>query len=92
MALVAPVLVATTEVGAPGTVASVVTELDAVEYTEAPKLFLAVTVNVYAVPGDKPPIVIVPLPAWDSVPSRFPGLEMAVYAVIVSPPLYKGAV
>lgn len=45
LTLVAPVFVATTEVGAPGTVESVRTELDAVDDEEIPKLLVAFTVN-----------------------------------------------
>lgn len=49
--------VAVTEVGAPGTVAGV-TEFDAVDETLVPTAFVAVTVNVYAVPFVRPVTVI----------------------------------
>jgi hypothetical protein len=43
-----------------------------------PILLVAVTVNVYACPVVKPLTVIVPLPAWLSVPIILPGLLVAV--------------
>jgi hypothetical protein len=43
---------------------------------------------VYAVPGDNPLTVIVPL---DAEPEKLPGVDTAVYEVIVSP-LLAGAV
>jgi hypothetical protein len=57
--IVACVLVATavTPVGAPGTVAGV-TEFDAVDDALVPTPFVALTVNVYAVPLAKPVTVI----------------------------------
>lgn len=48
--------------------------------------------NVYAVPVDKPVTVIVPEPAVDSVPVIPPGEDVAVYKVMVAPPLSAGAV
>lgn len=78
VALVELVLVASSEVGAPGTVASVVTELEAADAAEVPEVFVPVTVNVYAVPGDNPFTVIVPLPGPARVPIKLPGLEVAV--------------
>jgi hypothetical protein len=61
------VAVAVTEVGAPGSVAGV-TEFDALEGVLVPTAFVAVTVNVYAVPfarpviviGDEPPLAVNP--------------------------------
>ena len=50
-------LVAATPVGAPGTVAGV-TEFDTVDGELVPAAFVAVMVNVYAVPLLKPVIVI----------------------------------
>jgi hypothetical protein len=44
------------------------------------------------VPAVKPVIAIVPLPAWEIVPVIPPGDEVAVYEVIVAPPLDAGAV
>jgi hypothetical protein len=55
-------------------------------------LLVAVTVNVYAVPAVNPVTVIVPDPAWLSVPVIPPGEEVAVYEVIATPPLNPGAV
>jgi uncharacterized protein (DUF983 family) len=54
--------VPTTDVGAPGT-ANVVIEFEAADADDAPALFVAVTVNVYAVPVVNPFTVIVPEPA-----------------------------
>ncbi len=54
---VALAIVAVPIVGAPGTVAGV-TEFDAADATDVPWLFVAVTVNVYAVPVVKPITVI----------------------------------
>jgi hypothetical protein len=39
-----------------------------------------------------PVTVIIPLPAWVNVPVKLPGFEVAVYDVIVEPPLEAGAV
>lgn len=91
VALRLPVKVATTEVGAVGA-PTVVTELEAVDAAEVPAEFVAVTVNVYAVPAVKPVIAIVPLPACEIDPVIPPGDEVAVYEVIVAPPLEVGAV
>jgi uncharacterized protein (DUF983 family) len=49
-------------VGALGT-ASVVIEFEAADAADTPALFVAVTVNVYAVPVVNPVTVIVPEPA-----------------------------
>ena len=53
---------------------------------------MAFTVNVYAVTGLKPVTVIVPDPAWLSVPVIPLGEDVAVYSVIVEPPSLAGAV
>jgi hypothetical protein len=44
------------------------------------------------VDGVKPVTVIVPDPACDKVPVKPPGEDVAVYDVIVAPPLLAGAV
>ena len=44
------------------------------------------------VPGVKPAIAMVPLPACETVPVIPPGDEVAVYDVIVEPPFGEGAV
>jgi len=44
------------------------------------------------VPAVKPVIAIVPLPACEIVPVIPPGDEVAVYEVIVAPPLDAGSV
>jgi hypothetical protein len=91
LAVLEPVDVAVPIVGAPGTVygvAALLAELDALLPTE----LVAYTVNVYDVPLVKPLTVIVPEPAVDKLPVMLPGLETAVYDVIVAPPLLAGAV
>jgi hypothetical protein len=70
----------------------VVTEVDAAEASEVPATFVAVTVNVYAVPPVSPETVMVPADAPDRVPVFPPGLDVAVYFVIGVPPLDAGAV
>jgi hypothetical protein len=57
-----------------------------------PAEFVALTVNVYDVAAVKPDTVIVPEPAVASVPVILPGVDVAVYNVIVAPPLLAGAV
>jgi hypothetical protein len=57
-----------------------------------PTELVAVTVNVYDVPDVKPLTVIVPEPDVDNVPVIPPGEDVAVYVVIVAPPLFDGAV
>jgi len=69
-----------------------VTLFDAALAALVPIAFVAVTVNVYDVPPDKPLTVIVPEPAWLKVPVKLPGEEVAVYVVIVEPPSLAGAV
>ncbi len=78
-------------VGAEGT-ANVVIEFEAADATDVPALFVAVTVNVYAVPVVNPFTVIVPEPAWIIVPVTPPGEDVAVYDKIVAPPSEPGAV
>ncbi len=78
-----------TPVGAPGSVAGV-TAADAVEALLVPTLFVAVTVNVYAVPFVRPVIVQESAPGdHEHVPP--PELAVTVYAVIVDPPLLASA-
>lgn len=75
-------------VGAPGT-AQVVTLFDALLAADVPISFVAVTVNVYAVPFDKP---LTEIGDDAPVPVRPPGLEVTVYPVMVLPPLNAGGV
>ena len=88
---VAPVAVAAPIVGAPGRL-SVVTEAEALDETEVPAALVAVTVKVYAVLAVRPVMVMVPSPAWSTVPVFPPGFDVAVYLVIAEPPLEAGAV
>ena len=92
-AVVALVSVAVTEVGLSGADGGfgVVIVFDGSEAAESPIAFLAATVNVYSVPSDNPVIAIVPLPACEMLPVRLPGEDVAIYLVIVSPPLDVGA-
>ena len=85
------VVVATSEVGAPGA-PTVVIELEALEAEPVPAELDAVTINVYEVPAVKPAIAIVPLPACEIEPVFTPEDEVAVYEVIVAPPSEVGAV
>ncbi len=56
-----------------------VTEFDADDAADVPWLFVAVTVNVYAVPDVKPVTVIAPLHVAEAnVPVLPPGLDVAV--------------
>jgi hypothetical protein len=65
-----------------------VTELLAADAGDVPIAFVAVTVNVYAVPllkpltviGDEEPVPVIPL-----------GLDVTVKPVIADPPLFAGA-
>jgi len=68
---------APTPVGAPGT-DQVVTDADAVDAGPVPRLFVAVTVNVYAVPAVRPVTVAVvtPVAAAAVLP---PGDDVTVY-------------
>jgi hypothetical protein len=66
-----------------------VIELEADDAAEFPFAFVATTVTVYAVPGVTPEIEI----GLDAlVPVMPPGLVVAVYPVIVFPPVLAGAV
>ena len=79
---------AVTLVGASGTLAGV-TEFEALDTVLVPIAFVAVTVNVYAVPFDSPVTVSgEPLPLAVNPPV----LEATVYDVIAVPPLFKGGV
>ena len=69
-----------------------VTGADGADGAEVPAAFVAVTVNVYGVPAVSPVTVIVPEPAWDTVPVKEPVSEVAVYLVIAEPPLDAGNV
>jgi hypothetical protein len=60
--------------------------------TDVPMLLVAVTANVYEVPGCRVSNVKVPPPAWVSVLVIPPGVEVAVYEVITEPPFEAGAV
>jgi hypothetical protein len=71
---------------------NVVTDIDGVDAREVPATFVAVTVNVYAVPFVSPVTAMVPEPDWDRVPVPPAGFEVAVYAVIGDPPSDEGAV
>lgn len=77
--------------GAPGG-PRVVNGADGADAAEVPAAFVAVTVNVYEVLAVSPVTVIVPEPAWDTVPVTEPVSEVAVYLVIGEPPLDAGAV
>jgi len=77
--------------GAAGAVTSV-TDVEASDGAEVPFVFVAVTVNVYGVFAVSPMTVIVPEPAWDTVPVLAPVFEVAVYVVIAEPPLDAGMV
>jgi len=59
-----------------------VTELEAADAVDVPLAFVAVTVNVYAVPFDKPETVI----GEDPVPVIELGDEVAVNALTAAPP------
>jgi hypothetical protein len=79
---------AATFVGASGTVAGVIVLL-VLDWALVPIAFVAVTVNVYVVPFDKPVIVIGEVPPVAVNP---PTLEVTVYPVITDPPFDTGAV
>jgi hypothetical protein len=76
-----------TPVGAPGTVAGV-TELEAAEALLVPIPLAADTVNVYAVPAVRPEVMVqVVAVATATVQLPPAGLDVAVYPVMVDPPL-----
>ena len=79
---------ADTPVGAPGTVDGVALE-EAVDAAPVPDAFVAVTVNVYAVPFVNP--VTVQL-TDEVVHWNEPGDDVTVYPVIDAPPVLDGAV
>jgi hypothetical protein len=65
-----------------------VTALDGAEAAPVPTAFVALTVNVYAVPFVRPATVMGlpdPVPVWP------PGLAVTVYEVIAEPPFEEGA-
>jgi hypothetical protein len=76
--------------GAPGTVAGV-TLLEAADAAPVPTAFVAVTVNVYAVPFARPATTIDVHGAVQLAVSAL-GDEVAVYDVIADPPSLTGAV
>ena len=75
-------------VGASGTVAGV-TELLVADCVLVPYALLAVTVNVYVVPFERPVIVIGDEPP---VALKPPVFDVTVYVVIADPPFETGAV
>jgi len=78
-------------VGAPGTVVggAGVTEFEAELGELVPLTFVAVTVNVYAVPLVRP---VTEIGLVEPVPVKLPGFDVTVYPVIAEPPLLVGAV
>ena len=89
VAVVDPVTVAAPITGTP----IVVIGPEGLDATEArPVVFVAVTVNVYEVPAERPVTLIVPESDCDRVPVMPPGLDVAVYFVIVALPFDVGAV
>jgi hypothetical protein len=83
--------VAITEVGAPGGAAGT-TAPEAVEATDVPSAFVAVTVNVYDVPLVRPATVQEVDEADEVVHVFDPGDDDTVYPVIVDIPSSAGAV
>jgi hypothetical protein len=69
-------LVATTLVGAPGTVAGIAAA-EAADAEDVPEGFVAVTLKVYEVPLVRPVTMHVVAP--DAVQVLFPGVEVTVY-------------
>ena len=65
-----------------------VTDADSADAAEVPTAFVAVTVNLYAVPGVSPVTVMIPEPE----PEPPLGIEVTVYCVIGEPPSLLGAV
>jgi hypothetical protein len=66
------------------------TAADAVDATESPATFVALTVNVYDTPPVRPvtvQLVAVVVEHWNP-----PGDEVTLYPVIAEPPLFDGAV
>jgi hypothetical protein len=85
---VVPEIVAVPIVGAPGTVNGVALLLAALA-EPVPTEFVAVTVNVYAVPLDNPDTLIGDVALVPVIPL---GLDVAVKVVMLAPPLLAGAV
>jgi len=75
--------------GALGTVAGV-TALEAEDALLVPTLWVAVTVNVYAVPFVRPVTVALSAPL-DQLAVAPPGLAVTVYPVMADPPSDEGA-
>ena len=82
--------VAVPMVGAPGTVAGV-TLLEAADAGPAPTAFVAVTVNVYAVPLARP-VTVMEVQGAVQEAVMPPGEDVAVKLVMAVPPLDAGAV
>src|SRR5712691_6817563 len=85
--------VAVSPVGAPGTVAGV-TALEAADAGPVPTALVAVTVNVYLSPLDRPVTVIglaVPVATWPPRAELVASVAVTVYWVIAEPPLDDGA-
>jgi len=80
--------VATTPVGAPGTVDGTTAD-DAVEAEPVPDTFVPVTVNVYDVPFVRP-VTVHEVVAVLHV--NEPGAEITVYELIEAPPFETGAI
>ena len=84
--------VALTDVGAPGTVEGVA-EAEAVEAEPVPDAFVAVTVNVYAVPLVRPVIVHGFTNRHDTGVCAVVEMNgVTAYPVIAAPPVLPGAV
>ena len=79
------------EVGASGYVAGV-TEEDAVEEGEFPKLFVAITTNVYGVPFVRPVTMALVVFPSGVVAVNPPGVDVTVYDIIERPPFDAEAV
>jgi hypothetical protein len=78
-----------TPVGVPGIAgaATVVTEADEPDSPDVPIPFVAVILNVYAMPVVSPVTRMSPPPDWYTVPVPPGGFEIAVYEVIAEYPL-----
>ena len=76
--------------GGPGTVAGV-TLFDMADGALLPTALVAVTVKAYAVPLAKP-ITLIEVHGATQLPAMPDGAEIAVYPLIVAPPLLAGAV
>ena len=78
----------TTPVGASGTVEGTIGD-EPVEAEPVPDTFVAVTVNVYEVPLERP-VTVQLVELVEHV--NEPGVEVTVYPVIAAPPVLTGAV